>query len=115
MTGNLQSNYHDEFPRIPNRNSLIPTKNPWWVKAIPHICLCCILINVLCYQVSPMQILMLAMYMFFGSMIQKDRLIIYGMTKMWLLLLLFMNVDRTYPIVIWAGRYVMTHYLSKFF
>lgn len=83
-----------------NQNS--PIKNPWWVKAIPHIIIIDELINMF-ININLFSVLILLLWIWYGSQLQKDKIIASDMLKTLLVLIVVINVPgiiNKIPIII---------------
>lgn len=84
----------------------VPTKNPWWVKAVPHSYIIILFLNVITTR-SIWDILEILIWIYFGIRIQSDKFIIAKSFRLYLVLLLgvmcisfFGNISKLVKIMI---------------
>ena len=88
----------------------VKAKNPWWVKALPHVIIICELLNDIVKGFGLFNSLVILMWIWIGTMIADNKLIPPYSTKVILLLLVIINIVDVYPTLI-----ILYHWVIKLF
>lgn len=84
---------------IPQENPPVMTiKNPWWIKAMPHFFIICTFINVIAKRsINIFDILVIAMWMFYGTKINRNQMKADGFIKFFFIAFVIIDCTRLYP------------------
>lgn len=74
----------------------VPTKNPWWVKALPHFYIIVLFLDIIATQ-SMMDMLEILIWIYFGMRIQSDKFIIAKTFRIYFILIMGVMGIGFYP------------------
>jgi|GEM_PF-5909192 len=79
-------------------------KNPWWVKVMPHYFILCIILDAVCdKKIGIFNLFILFVWMWMGSIIQRDKIILSKIYRICLLLLVVLDAPNVIRFIQWIS------------